>query len=109
MYVCTCIDPPAIEVTKSDYVSTIGSSVTLTCRITKQGAPIADFGWIRNGMWLPNDSVSINSTHFSLTLTNLTDADGGKYTCAAKGVLTLQGKSVTLMIMINGTYAVMIV
>ena len=105
MYVCTYIDPPAVEVTKSDYVSTIGSSVTLTCRITKQGAPMADFGWIRNGRWLPSDSV--NSTHFSLTLTNLTNADGGRYTCAAQGVLILQERNVALII--NGTYAVMIV
>ena len=49
-------------------------------------------------MWLPNDSVSLNSTHFSLTLSNLTDADGGRYRCAAQGVLTLPIENVNLMI-----------
>ena len=48
-------------------------------------------------MWLPNDSVSLNSTHFSLTLSNLTDADGGRYGCAARGVLTLPIKNVNLI------------
>ena len=49
-------------------------------------------------MWLPNDSVSLNSTHFSLTLSNLTDSDGGRYRCAARGVLTLPIENVNLMI-----------
>ena len=90
--------PPAIEVAKSDYVSTIGSSVTLTCRITNHGRPVANFAWRRNGMWLSNDSVSLNSTHFSLTLSNLTDADGGSYRCAAQGVLSLPIENVNLII-----------
>ena len=97
-YVCTHIVPPTIEVTKSKYISTIGSSVTLTCRITNHGRPVADFAWKRNGMWLPNDSVSVNSTHFSLTLSNLTDADAGIYRCAAQGVLTTPIENVNLII-----------
>ena len=49
-------------------------------------------------MWLSNDSVSLNSTHFSLTLSNLTDADGGSYRCAAQGVLSLPIENVNLNI-----------
>ena len=96
--------PPTIEVVESDYVSTVGSNVTLTCRITNHGRPVANFVWRRNGMWLSNDSTSINSTHFSLTLSNLTEVDGGIYRCAAQGVLSLPIENVNLIIKGIATY-----
>ena len=87
---------PAIEAVKHDYVSTIGSNVTLTCHITNLGRPVARFGWRRNGLWLSNDSFFSNSTHLSLPLFNITNDDAGRYDCAAEGGLSFDVQNINL-------------
>ena len=72
--------------------------MTLVCQITNHGTPMGSFGWRRHGQWIPNDSISINRTHFSLTLSNLTDDDAGQYGCAAQGVLSFHIQHLNLLI-----------
>ena len=92
-----------IEVVKKEYVSAIGSNVTLSCHITNHGTPVATFGWRRRGSWLSNNLISMNSTHFSLTLLNLREDDAGRYSCAAQDVLSVTYiQDVSLCI--KGTY-----
>ena len=89
---------PTIKAVKSKYVGTIGSNVTLVCQITNHGRPMGSFGWRRRGQWIPNNSISTNRTHFSLTLSNLTDDDAGQYSCTAQGVLSLRIQNLNLLI-----------
>ena len=63
---------------------------------------MATFGWRRHGSWLSSDSISMNSSHFSLTLLNLTDDNTGRYSCGAQGVLALRVQHVDLFI--KGSY-----
>jgi len=72
----------------------------MVCRITFHGSPLARFGWRRNGQWLRDndDYVTVNSTHFSLTLINLSAIDSGNYRCASEGVPLLITRSVNLHI-----------
>ena len=67
---------------------------------------MATFGWRRHGLWLSSDSISMNSTQFSLTLSNLRDDDAGRYSCAAQGVLSIHTKDVNLCIKGSYTYTV---
>ena len=92
------IAPPEIEAVKRDYVNSVGSNITLTCCITNPGVPMASLGWRRRGLWLSNDSMSINSTHFSLTLSNLTEVDGGSYSCASQRQLSPITQTVNLIV-----------
>ena len=78
-----------IEAVQQEYVSAIGSNVTLSCHITNHGTPVATFVWRRSGLWLSNNFISINSTHFSLALLNLGEDDAGRYSCAAQDVLSV--------------------
>ena len=70
----------------------------MVCHITNPGRPVAKFGWIRHGSWLPNDLASTNSTHFSLTLSNVTEDDAGSYICAAKGQLSFRIQKISLQV-----------
>ena len=63
---------------------------------------MATFGWGRHGSWFSSDSISMNSSHFSLTLLNLTDDNTGRYSCGAQGVLALRVQHVDLFI--KGSY-----
>ena len=92
-----------IEVVKKEYIGIIRSNVTLSCRITNHGTPTATFCWRRRGEWLCNDGVSMNGTHFSLTLLNLSNDDAGTYSCGAYGVLSTLTQDVSLCI--KGMYA----
>jgi len=95
-----CIVAPAFEVVKSDYYGFVGFSITMVCRIIFHGLPFARFGWRRKGQWLRDDDdyVTVNATHFSLTLRNLSTLDSGNYRCASEGVPLLITKSVDLHI-----------
>ena len=72
----------------------------MVCHITNPGRPVAKFGWMRRGSWISNDlaSMTINSTYFSLTLSNVTEDDAGSYICAAKGVLSFRIQKTSLQI-----------
>ena len=98
MIVFLSVVPPTIIAAKPEYVSSIGFNITLTCLITYHGRPVAKFGWRKRGLWLSDDSVTINRTHFSLTLSNLSNSDAGSYRCAAQGVLSFFTQRINLMI-----------
>ena len=92
-----------IEIVKKEYFGAIGSNVTLSCHITNHGAPMATFAWRRRGLWLSNNLISMNDTHFSLTLSNLREDDAGRYSCAAQDVLSVTYKQ-DVSLYIKGTY-----
>ena len=84
-YLCYVV-APTIEPVNYNYVSTIGSNVTLECHIINPGMPpVSYFEWNRPGRgWIDNETNSIyikNSTHFILKLVNLIEDDAGTYRC----------------------------
>jgi len=91
---------PEFEVVTSDYYGFVGFNITMVCHIQYHGSPVAKFGWRRHGQWLRDDDdhVTVNNTHFSLTLISLSKADSGNYRCASEGVPLLATKSVNLHI-----------
>ena len=81
------------------YISTVGSSVTLTCNIVDKGAPQTSFSWRRNGNEINDESrLSINDTAMSLTLTNITMDNGGTYFCTGTGVISHRRDAVELIV-----------
>ena len=79
------IEPADVQVASSSYVTSVGSSVTLACKIISKGTPTASFQWIRQRDTLSDEMIRTNDTHTTLTLNNVTEKDGGPYTCAAIG------------------------
>ena len=91
--------PAVIIAASSSYISTVGSSITLTCNIVDKGAPQTSFSLRRNGNEINDESrLSINDTAMSLTLTNITMDNGGIYFCTGTGVISHRRDTVELIV-----------
>jgi len=79
------VEPADVRVASSSYATSVGSNVTLACKIISKGTPTASFQWIRQGYMLSDEGIRTNDTYTTLTLNNVTEKDGGLYSCAAIG------------------------
>ena len=77
------IEPADIQVASKSYIISVGSNITLACKIISKGTPTASFHWIRQGHILSDELIKTNATCTTLTLNDVTEKDSGPYSCAA--------------------------
>ena len=95
-YVCHSLVPPNIQPVSSNYTAEVGSQITLECSIINQGVPVAQFGWLRNGIDLNGENIFTNNTFIVIELSNITMEDAGDYTCTARSVRWHHSDTITL-------------
>ncbi|XP_078696212.1 protein amalgam-like isoform X1 [Branchiostoma floridae x Branchiostoma belcheri] len=84
--------PPKLEVGPSNpYVTTLGTTVTLTCRVRKAKPSISSLHWEKDGGRIETSGLSGkysggNKDKPSLTIRHVTRADSGLYSCLVEHV-----------------------
>jgi len=63
--------------------------------------PIAQLGWLRNGINLNNDIMFTNSTFTAIELSNITLGDADNYTCVARSARFHRSDTVELRVSEN--------
>ena len=76
---------PVIEIPPMDAVSTVGGSVTFTCRA--RGYPTPTYEWTKTDGTLPQNSSIVTNTSSYLTIESIKIEDEGEYTCIAVGII----------------------
>lgn len=90
-----------IKADKPCYTSSIGSSISLSCRIVEKGLPPAIFSWRKSRHVLDGIyqiSIDMVNSAMVITLTNLTMENAGVYTCDATGLLSYRSDTVEVFV-----------
>ena len=75
-----CIVPPQITAIDTQ-VAAVGTAITLSC--TSSGDAPINYHWTHSGNTLTNGGRISGANTNTLTITGLTEADNGTYTCIA--------------------------
>ena len=83
-----CPAPPSVSVTPSETLLNVGDPLTLTCTGGDSvGTTTFNFSWLFDGSPVGTSRVmAINSTASQLSVTSVTSADFGTYTCQVTSV-----------------------
>ena len=88
--------PPIIQSVNSYHTAEVGSQITLACSIINKGVPVAQFGWLRNGIDLNGENIFTNNTFIVIELSNITMEDAGDYTCTARSARSYLSDTIAL-------------
>ena len=77
-----CPAPPTVGVTPSDPILSVGNMLTLTCIGSDcVGTTTFTFSWFLDDSPVEGNLVTVNTTTSQLSVTSVTSADFGTYTC----------------------------
>ncbi|KAI1283214.1 SCO-spondin [Halotydeus destructor] len=98
-----CLAPCQVSISSSSAVLKTGDQLQLTCRARAHPKPLMN--WFHKGKYIPRSwldaSTSSDSTSSSLTITNVTEALAGLWTCSAVNDLGTAFSPIPIMIVIT--------